>query len=70
MCGFCAQAHSSESCPFKNTTDLTKLSCANGKINGLAHTSHSTFCVKCPSYVTAQSKLKATIPYYGNIMRM
>ena len=63
-CGYCGEGHSSESCTHKGTTDFAKLNCINCKKNGLAHTGHSAFWPKCPSYIAAQNKLWANIPYY------
>ena len=67
VCGYCGENHSSEICPLKDTSDLSQLSCHNCKKAGLEHKGHSTFWNKCPVYLSAQKKLKSTIPYYDNL---
>ena len=64
VCGYCGENHPSSECRLKETSDLSKLKCNNCKKNNLDCTGHSTFWTKCPAYVIAQKRLKATIPYY------
>ena len=63
-CAYCGLDHDSQQCGVKQ--DAAKHSCINCKNAGLAnYTGHTTFSLKCPTYIAAQNRLKSTIPYYA-----
>ena len=67
-CAYCGLDHDSQQCGVKQ--DAAKHSCINCKNAGLAnYTGHTTFSLKCPTYIAAQNRLKSTIPYYEPFMR-
>ena len=67
-CGYCGNNHQSDQCHLRNATDFSQLKCCNCKLNHPdEEKGHSTFWIKCPSYMAAQKKLRSRIPYYEGL---
>lgn len=63
-CGYCGENHESDSCPHKDKDPSTH-SCVNCKRENPQNcVGHNAFSRNCPSYINAQKRLQATIPYY------
>ena len=66
VCGYCGNGHKSSECSIKDESSNSH-SCCNCAIAGMKSDGHSTFSLKCPTYIIQQDKLKSSIAYDYNL---